>query len=96
MKLQDYKEKRQGMCQKKNLSWKNALEAVKENWYALKYVKNQTENICLEAVKENWYALQYVEEKFFKNEYSIIVNNINKTIKTHLSIEDILKKLESL
>ena len=37
-----------------------ALEAVKENGYALKYVKDQTEAVCLEAVKRNGDALRYV------------------------------------
>ena len=41
---------------------KESLEAVKNDGYALRYVKEQTENICLEAVKQNWYALQYVKE----------------------------------
>jgi len=43
---------------------REALEAVKEDGYALRYVKYQTEAICLEAVKRNGYALRYV--KIFK------------------------------
>ena len=39
------------------------LEAVKQNGYALQYVKEQTLEICLEAVKQNGYALQYVKEQ---------------------------------
>ena len=39
------------------------LEAVKQNGYALKYVKEQTEELCLEAVKENGDALRYVKEQ---------------------------------
>ena len=39
-----------------------ALEAVKQNGYALRYVKDQTEAICLEAVKNDGDALQYVLE----------------------------------
>ena len=40
-----------------------ALKAVKQHGYALRYVKEQTEEICLEAVKENGYALGYVKEQ---------------------------------
>src|SRR5574344_1958171 len=46
--------------------WNNpkyCLEAVKQNGYALEYVKEQTPEICLEAVKQNGYALQYVKEQ---------------------------------
>ena len=37
-----------------------AMEAVKRNGFALRYVKDQTEAVCLEAVKRNGYSLQYV------------------------------------
>jgi ABC-type Fe3+ transport system substrate-binding protein len=40
-----------------------SLEAVKQNGYVLKYVREQTEAICLEAVKQNGYALKYVREQ---------------------------------
>ena len=42
---------------------KYCLEAVKQNSYALQYVKNQTEPICLEAVKEDGDTLQYVKDQ---------------------------------
>ena len=38
------------------------LAAVKQNGYALQYIKEQTPDICLAAVKQYGYALQYVEE----------------------------------
>ena len=38
------------------------LEAVKEDGYALQYVKEQTEDICLAAVKQNGDALQFVKD----------------------------------
>ena len=38
------------------------MEAVKENGYALQYVKEQTKDICIEAVKQNGYALCYVKD----------------------------------
>ena len=46
-----------------NFSGDKALEAVKQDRYALRYVKNQTEAICLEAVKKYGYALQYVKDQ---------------------------------
>ena len=46
--------------------WEEALEAVKQDWYALQYVKEQTPEMCLEAVKENWDALRYVDESIFE------------------------------
>ena len=39
------------------------IEAVKENGYALQYVKEQTPDICLEAVRETGFALQYVKDQ---------------------------------
>ena len=38
------------------------LAAVRQDGYALKYVKEQTEEICLEAIKQNGYALRYVKD----------------------------------
>ena len=46
--------------------WEEALEAVKQDWYALQYVKEQTPEMCLEAVKQNWDALRYVDESIFE------------------------------
>jgi len=39
------------------------LEAVKQDGYALMYVKEQTAEICMEAVKQNGNALMYVREQ---------------------------------
>ena len=39
------------------------LEAVKNDPYALRYVKEQTEDICLEAVNQNSMALMYVKNQ---------------------------------
>ena len=58
-----------------------ALEAVKQNGYALQYVKEQTEEICLEAVKQDGYALQFVDESIFKEDSNIITLNGVKYIK---------------
>ena len=39
------------------------LEAVKQDGYSLRYVKEQTEAICLEAVKQHGDSLGYVKEQ---------------------------------
>jgi len=61
--LQDYKEEYDELNEKKNLSGKAALEAVKQNGNALQFVAEQTEEICLEAVKQEGYVLRYVAEQ---------------------------------
>ena len=38
------------------------LEAVKQNGFALQYVKEQTPEICLKAVKQYSYNLKYVKD----------------------------------
>ena len=37
------------------------MEAVKQDGYTLKYVKEQTPELCMEAVKQDGYALYYVK-----------------------------------
>ncbi|ALP02121.1 hypothetical protein PCZ31_0162 [Clostridioides difficile] len=37
------------------------IEAVKENYKSLKYVKEQSERICKEALKQNHKAKEYVK-----------------------------------
>ena len=64
--LQNYKEEYEALSEKCNLSGKEALEAIKNDGYALAYVKEQTLEICLEAVKKNGDALQYVNSNMFK------------------------------
>jgi len=63
MKLIDLKDKYLKLTIKKNLKGNEALEAVKQNGNALRYVKEQTEQICLEAVKQNGDSLQFVKEQ---------------------------------
>ncbi len=46
-----------------NLAEEEAVEAVKQEGHALRYVHEQTESICVEAVKQNGHALQYVHEQ---------------------------------
>jgi len=63
--LNDYKSKWDALSEKKNLKWDEAMEAVKRDGYALKYVIEQTPEICLEAVKQDGWALRYVSEQMF-------------------------------
>jgi hypothetical protein len=60
MNINDYKTKYDALSEKCNLTGKEALEAVKQNGHALKYVNIQTPELCLEAVREDGYTLQYV------------------------------------
>lgn len=76
----DYK-KRLTLEKKKDLSWEDAIEAIRKNWYDLRYVNKQTEEICLEAVKQNWDALRYVNEIIFANQIE------------EMTLEQICKKL---
>ena len=43
------------------LSGESAMKAVKQDGYALQFVKDQTEAICIEAVKQDGRALQFVD-----------------------------------
>ena len=61
MKLQDLKSKYDSLSTKKNLTGKEALAAVEQDGFALRYVQMQTEEICLAAVKQKGYALRYVQ-----------------------------------
>jgi hypothetical protein len=61
---------------KKNLSGKEALEAVKKCGCNLRFVTEQTREICEEAVKNNIDALQYVEERFLdKPSFSLTIES---------------------
>ena len=44
-------------------SGKNATKEVKNDGYALRYVKEQTPDICIKAVENDGDALQYVKEQ---------------------------------
>jgi hypothetical protein len=64
MKLRDFLKEVKGTEKDiTNYEGDEALEAVKEDGYALTYVKEQTPEICLAAVKEDGHALQYVKEQ---------------------------------
>lgn len=53
------------------------LAAVKQNGYALIYVKNQTEEICLAAVQKTGLALKYVKEQTHKICLAAINENVS-------------------
>ena len=64
MKLEEFLEKVNGREQDIiNYSEKEAFEAVRQDGYALQYVKDQTPELCLEAVKQDGYALRYVKDQ---------------------------------
>ena len=69
MNINDYQKQWNYLSVKKNLSGAEALEAVKQNGDALRYVPEAmlTEAIALEAVKQDGYALQYVPEAMFRD-----------------------------
>jgi len=66
---------------------KECLKAVKENGWALQYVKNQTPEICLAAVKEDADALRYVKTVNCSYELkNYVLNNLREDlIKTYPS-----------
>lgn len=61
--------------------------AIRQNYKALEYVKNQTEELCLEAIKYNYKALEYVKEQ---TEY-LCLEAIKKIV-MHLSMYEIKQK----
>ena len=65
-KLMAYKKKYLSLSCKTNLKGKEALAAVKQNGYALRYVEEQTKAICLAAIEQDGDALRYVKEQMFK------------------------------
>jgi hypothetical protein len=60
MNINNYKKEYDVLSEKCNLTGKEALRAVRQDGYALQYVKIQTPEICLEAVIQNGDALQFV------------------------------------
>ena len=63
--LMTYKKEYLSLPCKTNLKDEEALAVVKQNGYALQYVREQTKAICLAAVKQAGDALRYVEEQMF-------------------------------
>ena len=62
-KLMTYKKEYLSLSCKTNLKGEEALAKVKQDGYALQYVKKQTKAICLAAVKQDGCVLRYVEEQ---------------------------------
>ena len=81
---------------------KEALEAVKENGYALRFVKNQTLEICLEAVKQNGDALRYVNNQTLEicleavKQDGDALRYVNIDIEIPQTLEDRVKELEDI
>ena len=50
------------------------MAVVKQNGYALKFVKDQTEEICLAAVKQNWQTFERIRDNSMRKK--IIKMNI--------------------
>jgi len=68
------------------------LSSVKQNGYALKFIKEQNFEICLEAVKTSALSFQFVKKECLdKEEYEIIYETAvkkNKLVKKFYSIKD--------
>jgi hypothetical protein len=41
------------------------LEAVKQDGYAIQYIKNPSEQVQLEAIKQNGYAIQFIKNPIY-------------------------------
>ena len=65
--MKKYYEKWKSLNLKKTLCGREAMEAVKQDGYSLRYVSEQTEAICMEAVKLDGCSLRYVYEQIFTN-----------------------------
>ena len=67
------------------------LEVVKQNGYALAFVKEQTEEICLVAVKQDGMALEYVKDQTPEICLAAVKQNINalQYVKDLSMLEDI-------
>jgi hypothetical protein len=47
-------------------NYEEDLQKVKQDGYALQYVKEQTLELCLEAMKQDGCALKYVKEQTYE------------------------------
>lgn len=64
------------------------IEAIKQNGYSIKYIKNTTEEIQSETIKHEGFAVQYVKNKIIGNEYMDLTKIQLKAIK---SVENFAK-----
>lgn len=53
------------------------MEAVKQDGFALEYVKRQTHKLCLEAIKQDGHALNFVKKQTPKICIEAIKQNVN-------------------
>ena len=63
-----------------------SLAAVKENGYALQYVKEQTEEICLAAVKQDGNVLIYIKEDCLSKAEEMTMEEICKELGRDIKI----------
>ena len=63
-----------------------SLVAVKQNEYALRYVKEQTEEICLAAVKQDGNVLIYVNEDCLPKAEEMTLKEICKELGRDIKI----------
>ena len=70
---------------------KEALEAVKQNGYALAYISNPSEQVCLEAVKQDGYALKYVPSHMFDSMISSLPDSL-KLLSSSKVIRELAEK----
>ena len=77
-----------------NDQYEKDLAAVKQNGYALQYIKDQTEEMCLAAVKEDGYALKFVKEQ--TEEMCLAAVKQNGYALCYIKNEEMRKKINDL
>ena len=92
-KLEELYDKYCALEDKKNVDGnsKEALEAVKQNGYALAYISNPSEQVCLEAVRQNGLALKYVPSHMFDSMISSLPDSL-KLLSPSKAIRELAEK----
>ena len=92
-KLEELYDKYCALEDKKNVDGnsKEALEAVKQNGYALAYISNPSEQVCLEAVKQREGALQYTPSHMFDSMISSLPDSL-KLLSSSKVIRELAEK----
>ena len=78
--------RRRIIMEKKLISEKVQMEAVKQNGYAIEFIDNPSEEVQLAAVKENGRSIKYIKnpseqaqlEAVEQDIYNILANNLDK------------------
>ena len=66
------------------------IEAVKQDGYAIQYIKNPSLEVQIEAVKQDGYAIQYIKISSLG-----MINENDSVSKRYNNIESILSKIYS-